>query len=121
MRYRVIAGGHRDVNGRDYVTGDIVTTSRPLDKIFGTSKFQKIEAPEKNLKINKKIVKKTQNTEEPSGNDVTENYPLAFANDFKVYQKGRWNYVYSADDLSAPLNDKGLTKDKVVSFVHENL
>ncbi len=124
-RYKLIAGGHRDVDGRDYVKGDTITTSRPLDEVFGKTKFQKIKEPEKNLKLTKpkKKVEPIIEEEQESldGTDVTVNFPLASVNDFLVSRKGRWHYVYDKKDVTVPLNEKGLSSKDVSSFVHDLL
>jgi len=35
-----------------------------------------------------------------------------------VYRRGSRYYVYDADDMEEPLNDKGLTKTKVLDFIN---
>jgi len=117
-RYRLLVGNHQDERGRGYVANDIVQSSRPLDRVF-PNKFELLkeesiakETPVKPVKIKQK---------EPEGINVTGDFPDALVNDFKVYRKSRWHYVYAADDLSRPLNNKGLTSKKINSFIQSNL
>ncbi len=117
-RYKLLVGVHQDERGRDYVAKDIVQSSRPLDRVF-PNKFELLKEKSTTKETPVKPVKVKQ--EEPEGINVTGDFPDALVNDFKVYRKSRWHYVYASDDLSLPLNNKGLTSKKVNSFIQNNI
>lgn len=53
----------------------------------------------------------------PEGKDMTSKFPVAEEQDFKVYRNGGLYFVYDADDLSAPVNEKGVAKAKVAEVI----
>jgi len=79
------------------------------------------EAPQPSAPSNKKPAKKTTKPKKSVGKDVTEKFPEAKEEDFKVFLKGSAYVVTEADDPSVPLNKKLLKKKEVMSFIKEYL
>lgn len=122
MKFKNLGGNH-DENGVIYVKGDIIESDRDLDEMF-THKFQRVaEAPpepkRKKLKVKKKsTAKPPQEPADKRGVDVTEEFDPGEG--LKIFRRGSKFHVYE-EDSTDPLNDKGLNKVDVESFVEDYL
>lgn len=138
MRFRMNdkVGGHNEA-GRDYQAGDILESSRPLDKIW-PHKFVRIDDAKMDSKpfageggsspILVKEMDDAQGEAAPEtsslleveselGENVTADYPAAADAGLLVLRKGPWHYVAAAETPDAAENEKGLKRDALVEFL----
>jgi len=139
-KFRLLAGIHV-MQGRVYGKDEIICTSELLDEMF-KNKFEKVHDSTPIAKAivsniappaaKAPVVDAPQVDEDdagevapPDGDDVTADFQQAVDQDFKVFRRkeGRKSlyYVYDADDLSKPLNDKGVKKGEVDGVIEEAL
>lgn len=136
-------GNHVDENGKKYVAGDEITTSRRLDEIF-KGKFELVrEIPEseeeilgkpiipdptidedddeddEEVTISKKVMKRLK---KKYGKDVSEKFDHAITLGISVFYKNGKGYTcIDPADTSEPMNDKKLKKAGVDDFLEEYL
>lgn len=136
--YRVLSGA-TNIDGRTYSKDETVETHLPLDKMF-VNAFERVDAgqapapvqspapapmttpaPARRARANPSATSATSATR-PKGKDVTADFPLAVEQDFLVFKTGRELFVYDSDDLTRPLNEKGITKQsEVAKFIRQAL
>lgn len=139
--YKLLAGGHREIIvnelgekvKQDFVRGDLVTTDRQLDKLFGRNKFELVETlatgkePESPAALEAEEAPAAARGDayppeskvdpEDLGTLVTEQYEGAEDLGVEVYEKGGWCSIYRDDKR---INSKALRKNEV-SIALENL
>lgn len=139
-------GNHRQ-HGTIYTSGDIIDSESDLTLKF-KNKFRRIDPneglptvdeiaesgykdPEEFLKrlkalrakkgSKKKVLKKlSKKTKDDRGVDVTDTFPAAKEDGFKVFRQGSFFHVFEGNEKK-PLNEKGLKKGKVVAFLKDYL
>ena len=138
MKFRVLASEHTDENGKVFKAGEVLSSERPLDTIF-RNKFQRIidstPLSTPTLEILTEGIQ-SFNTEDsspiPEQETVGEVKVIVPEGDLvdglfdfdpeetglHVYQREKRYFVYDEFDMSAPLNDKPLAKNKVLSFIN---
>lgn len=138
MKFRVLASEHTDENGKVFKAGEVLFSERPLDTIF-RNKFQRINdskpLSEPTLEILTEGIQSLdiggsnpipeQETAEEVKTIVPEGDLVDGLFDFDpeetglhVYLREKRYFVYDEFDMSTPLNDKPLTKNKVLLFIN---
>ena len=109
MKYKLLIGSHADIDA-NYVAGDIIESDIDLVKIFGQQKFEVVheQAPPEPI----------QPEPEPEADSVGEDVSgdIDLPEGVSVFKRKR-KYFVVADGQE--LNDKGLSKREVPSFVSE--
>ena len=120
MRFKLVEGGLHHENGKYYKKGDIIETSRPLDKMFGKlgpKKFQRITAshsPE-----DAKTQAESPGTSSQLSVDVTDASDKELLElNLRVVKKGSWYDVVDAI-TGKKLNEKSLRKEQIPDFVKQ--
>lgn len=127
--FQVAEGLHFDANtNTTYKKGDIINTSEDLAKRF-MGKFREVSLPQ----AVKPAVETTENpvpkTKAPAfkpvesslGTDVSDQFPEALAEEFRVFQKGKKLYIAEPPSFDDALNDKGLSLDEMKAYIQELL
>lgn len=131
MRFKVLEGKHHHSDGKVYTKGQVVRSETELDKIF-VNKFTRLEEAESSPKSGaskkdsskaeagkaeaKKPATKADADKAARGHEVTNAFPKAAEEGFKVFLRGEQHHVYEGDQTK-PINPKGLKGDEVESFV----
>lgn len=148
-KYQVLEGSHYH-DGRLHGKGDVIQTNVDLIAQF-PNKFLKVgdstpptnspaplvlgpagshgvdesKLPPKDLALTsekpKPEKKGATKSEAPKGKDVTDKFPDAAEEDFKVFKNEGQYFVYDADDLSQPKNEQGVDKAGVAGVVKKAL
>lgn len=123
------AGGHSQ-HGCQYETGDIVPSEINLATAF-PEKFreaysEEVKAARANDQpgINALDVDGVAvvTTPDPSlGKDVTSEFPEASEAGYLVYKRDKKWWIHDEDDHEFAINEKGLSKSKVISFINQLL
>ena len=126
MRFKLTGGDHIDHRGQIRNKGDIFDDPCELDKVF-PNKFVRVTdessfvsnvpppPPSKTLPTTVHVPQEGDSTiGDPSkeGKDVTEKFPTAVAEDFKVFRHIGKYFVYNADNMSK-VNPVGVAKAEV--------
>lgn len=148
--FRVLDGIHTDAAGVEHKKGSIVESTVDLCSLF-ENKFVEVqtgnvavlpaaepaksaepvkesEAPKQDEASAEEDDDKDAPLSHPDatgrselGEDVTKKFPEAVDADLKVFHKGGWHYVTEPDKPGVALNDKGLKKAGVASFIKKFL
>jgi hypothetical protein len=130
-----VTGGTLVHEGKTYYKDDIVHTNAALDKAFGdgiervvqeearpapaaesapppagAGSAPSTDAPPKAVAgpkpVSKAALKKL-------GVEVTDRFPRAIDEDYRVFRRGKEYWVYDVDDLAAPVNAEPLNRSEV--------
>lgn len=138
-RFQVVAGVHIE-GGREYKTGEIITSPhdltatfrgkfRPLDDVqsvasaVGPSVGAPVPATPENPDQTSGNDANADKKAPPAGKDVSDEFPIAGDEDYKVFQLDDETFnVYDADDLASPVNAEPLkTKSAVTKAIKADL
>ena len=128
-RFKVLGGDHSE-DGTTYAKGEVVTTERPLDKMF-MNKFERLRKGKKDKKKKKAETKAKvklslssvppASSDTPArGKDVTAEFEGVQKEGLHVFKRGSWYHVYDGESTT-PLNEKALKKGGVEEFVTAHL
>ena len=131
MNFKLISSSHSDENGKEYKVGDIVSSDRPLDTIF-KNKFQRVTdytpleqtilmktpSGQKETDITESTVVIEQDKPLPDGELVDGLFDFdPDETGLHVYRVGKMYNVYEEFDMTIPLNEKPLPKNRVMAFI----
>ena len=146
--FRVVAGIHVTLNGKEVKTGEMIRSRQNLCEIF-PCKFEEVlpvaeskvivedEEPEKEPaplppKPPKPPVKEEETEKAPEaklkppavresklGKDVTDRFELAKEVTLAVFRKGNRYQVTEEEELDYPLTEKSMSKDELVSYLQK--
>lgn len=115
-KFKLLGGGHYE-NKRLYKHGETITTRSPLDKMF-VGKFERLgdeEEDKSEAKVKGKPKKKAKSSK---GKLVDGNFEYSPEDTgLHVYLRNGKHFVYAIEDMEKPMNEKGMTKAKVLSFI----
>jgi hypothetical protein len=115
FRLREGAGPHYSEGNiqqsKEYRPGDLIESPLDLCKLF-PNKFDRAAPPRK--LVESEPVVATAVLEDTPGENVTKEFPVAIDYDLGVFLKEKKYWIY---DDGEPVNEKGLTKKKVDSFI----
>lgn len=134
-KYKLVGnGGHTLRSGRTLKTGDVLVTKRDMTKFKG--KFERIDLPKEEaseevvedpLEVDEESdtavassdgkTNKTPEATPPLGKDVTEEFPLATDNGYRVFRAGKVCFVTNSKDTAKALNEEPLKRTEVVNFI----
>lgn len=118
MRFLVEAGSHRE-DGVTYKKGEIVTTQSNLVVMFGEDIFKALDSKDDDEVEEEEDEDDLSFDEIKMGKNVTDDFPLAETLGLLVFKKGAYYRVSDVDDPNMKLNEKGLKKDAVNTFLEE--
>lgn len=110
MKFKVIAGTHRDESNLEYKMGEVIETELPLTDLF-PNKFEALPEVVVTPKAKNEVVtpekEETSVEKESKGDDVTADFPLAAEKECSVFKSSKGYTVYDE------VEDKALTEKPV--------
>ncbi len=113
-KFRVKVGSHNH-KGQLINAGETFQAIESLDKMF-SDKIERVGGRTK--PVLKEDVPPPPPSPKPDGELVDGSFEYSPEDtSLHVYKSGTKYHIYDIDDLSKPLNEKGLTKTKVMPFI----
>jgi len=121
FKFKIISGSYFE-DGQLYHVGEVVPSDKALDTIF-MGRFHRLSGSpvlgpvETSKDTPDKVVPITSN---PTGKGELVDGLFKYSPEgtgLHVYKRGTKFFVYDIDSLAEPLNEKGLTKPKVIPFI----